>query len=122
MSVGYKLYREVRDFAPADWDTGMRAVAWTIADDARETTRISLISRALLCHRTGLKPDGVQDVLRRLARSGYEFRVARAKGSDGRPVYAAKGCTAEYKVPDMTRIGMASIAPARHGQPVDKPP
>ena len=102
MKVGYKLYREVLDRAYlSDWDTGMRVVAWVIADDARDSTRISLIKPVELCRKTGLKPSGVQAALQRLAEAGYEFRVPLATGRNGRPVYSRIGREVQYRVPSM---------------------
>jgi hypothetical protein len=116
--VGYELYREIRDYAPAAWSSGMRLVALMIADDANDDTRRSWISNALLCQRTGLQPTGVKTALQRLAAAGYEMRVAHGTDTLGRPVYAVTGHSVDYLVPDsLALIGEATASP----KPVDKP-
>lgn len=122
MHVGYRLYREVRDFAPATWDTGMLVTALMIADAANDKTRIAIITQPLLCARTRLGITGFRSALHRLSKDGYEFRIARGKDRNGRPVYTGRGYEVDYQVPDMTAIGMASMTAAGDGQPVDKPP
>jgi hypothetical protein len=109
--VGYKLYREVRDFAPASWTPAERAVAWVIADHAGEATRISLIELPLLCHRTGLSPRGIRAALQGLREHGYEFRRPFGNDRNGNPVYAARSHRPEYQVPCMVNIGIASMTP-----------
>jgi hypothetical protein len=114
VSVGYKLYREVRDFAPADWTVSERLVAWVIADDARDETRQSFIESALLCARTGLSERGLRGALQRLSERGYEFRVSHGKGSDGREVYAARNHPPDYQVPLIAEIRVAGMAVDNH--------
>jgi hypothetical protein len=118
MSVGFKLYREVRDFAPGDLTSGELVVALTIADDARDETRRSWISLPLLCARTRLKPSGVRSALGKLAARGLEFRVAHGYGGDGRPMFALKGHAVDYVVPDMLK-GAATAPPKAAPKPVD---
>ncbi len=120
--MGFKLYREVRDFAPAGWDAGMLVTALMIADAANETTRIAVISQPLLCARTRLKLTGLRSALRRLDEAEYEFRLPRGKDKNGNPVYTGRGYEVDYRVPDMVRAGMASITGTADGKPVDKPP
>lgn len=117
--MGYLLYREIRDYAPADWTAGERLVALMIADDASDTTRASWIRNELLCHRTGLRPSGVKAALQKLAGRGYEMRVSHGKDALGRPMYAVRGHRTEYLVPGtLTLIGAATAPPI----PVDNPP
>lgn len=115
--MGYLLYREVRDFAPADLSQAELVVALMIADDANEHTRRSWIALELLCARARLKPTGVRGALQRLAARGLEFRVIHGYGKDGRPVFAAKGHAVDYLVPDMLK-GDTLTSP----YPVDNPP
>lgn len=118
-SVGYELYREVRDLAPGDWTPAERVTALMIADAARVKTRIALIPNALLCQRTGLSPTGLRGALQRLEKRGYEFRIAKGKGRDGRKVYAVNSHETEYCVPFLHRpSGDTRASP----DPVDKPP
>jgi hypothetical protein len=119
MSVGYKLYREVRDFAPADWTAVERLVAWVIADDARDETRRSFIESELIAIRTGLSARGIRAALQRLSERGYEFRVSHGKGSDGREVYAARNHPPDYQVPLIAEIRTAGMT---LGTPVDNRP
>jgi len=116
VTVGYKLYREVRDFAPADLTSGELVVAMMIADDARDSSRRSWISNAELCYQSRLTPSAVRAALAKLAARGYEFRIPRGIGKDGRPVFAAKGHAADYIVPDFLK-GATTLAPL----PVDNP-
>jgi hypothetical protein len=117
MRVGYKLYREIRDFAPPDWTSGERLVALMIADDAGETSRRSWLALGELCFRTGLKPSSVRAALAKLAARGYEMRVPHGTGSDGRAVFAAKGHAVDYLVPALP-VAASAVAP----KPVDNPP
>ena len=116
MNVGYKLYREVRDFAPADWTASELLVALILADDANDATRRSWIPLPLLCQRTRLTERGLRAVLHKLAGGGYEFRVAHGYGKDGRPVFAARNHAVDYLIPDMLKGG-TTMPP----KPVDNP-
>jgi hypothetical protein len=117
MRVGFKLYREVRDFAPADWSQSEFVVALMIADDASDTTRRSWIPLPLLCARTRLTERGLRAALHRLAAGGHEFRVSHGYGRDGRPVFAAKGHAVDYLIPDMLKGG--TLMPPIVAGPVD---
>jgi hypothetical protein len=103
LKVGFRLYREIRDFAPDDWTPGELIVALMIADDARDDTRASWIPLPLLCQRTRLKPSTVRELLGRLGARGYEFRVIHGYGKDGRPVFATRSHAVDYVVPDMLK-------------------
>ena len=105
MRVGYKLYREVRDFAPNDWTHAELVVALMIADDANEDTRRSWIANPLLCQRARVTERGLRGALQRLGAAGYEFRVAHGYDKNGNPVYAARGHAVDYAVPDMIKGG-----------------
>jgi hypothetical protein len=117
VSVGYKLYREIRDFAPPGWTFGELIVAWVIADDANEDSRRSFISNEKLCSRTRMTSSGVRAALARLARRGFEFRVYHGYDKNGDPVFAMKGRATDYLVPDMPK-GATTAAPL----PADDPP
>lgn len=108
--VGYKLYREVRDFAPHDWTSGEMLVALMIADDARDAERKSWIYPCELARRCRMGERNVRKALEKLAGRGYEFRVGHGRGKDGREVYAARDKPVEYVVPDILAIA-ASLAP-----------
>lgn len=100
--MGYKLYRQIRDSAPADWTHAERLVAWVIADDASDKTRRSWIKLPEIMARSGIRSEsGVRQALQKLAARGYEFRVPITKGRDGRPVFAAKGHSLDYLVPPL---------------------
>jgi len=117
MSVGYKLYREVRDYAPQDWSASELVVAWVIADDANDDTRVSWIQLPLLCSYSRLAPSSVRAALAKMGAGGYEFRIVHGYGKDGRPMFATKGHAVDYLVPDMLK-GASLLAPF----PVDNPP
>ena len=120
--LGATLYREVRDFAPGTWTSGMLVVALMIADQANEKTRIAVIKRPLLRARTRLQEDGLRECLRRLSQSGYEFRRPIRKGRDGRILFAVPGRDPEYEVPLMAESGAFVIHVHGDGKPVEKPP
>lgn len=115
--MGFLLYREVRDFAPADLTQAELTVALMIADDANDHSRQSWIPLPLLCQRARLKPTGVRGALQRLAARRLEFRVVHGYGKDGRPVFAARGHAVDYLVPDMLK-GDTLTSP----KSVDNPP
>lgn len=105
MTLGHRLYREVRDFAPADLTHGELVVALMIADDANDGTRLSWIDQELLCARARMSDRGVRNCLQGLGARGLEFRVARGLDKTGRPVYAARGHSVDYLVPDFINGG-----------------
>jgi hypothetical protein len=101
-SVGHDLYRQVKNFAPADWTSGMLVVAWVIADAAHEhTRRATTLTHAELCRQARMTPRGVRKALEKLAGDGFEFRVAHGNDKDGNPVYATRWNGPEYQVPDI---------------------
>jgi hypothetical protein len=110
--VGYQLYRAILAGAPADWSAAERLLALVIADDVSDKTgrsQISVEGRWLrdgrwqdgLVQKTGLTADYISKTLNRLAKKGYEFRVAIGQGKDGRSVYAARGHALDFCVPEM---------------------
>lgn len=108
--MGIRLHNEVRDGAPADWTVAERLIALLIAEDANDQTRAGWIPISGrwrgddwhdgLSERSGLKPDSVRKVLQQLGQKGYEFRVPIGAGKDGRLVYAAKGHSLDFRVPE----------------------
>ena len=110
MTLGYRLYREVLGFAPADLTSGELVVALVIADDAGDDTRRSWIESAELHYRSRMKPSTVRANLAKLAARGLEFRVAHGNDKNGNPVYAVKGKTPDYLVPDFF-LGASPLAP-----------
>lgn len=113
--MGYRLYREIRDFAPQDWTSGEMLVALMIADDARDDGRISWIAPCELARRCRMGDRAIRKTLEKLAGKGYEFRVGHGKGKDGREVYATKDHPIEYVVPDIVAISVARAGAC--GQP-----
>lgn len=101
MNVGYKLYRQIRDHAPQNWTSGELVIAFIIADSANEDTRRSYLEADELCRRARMSDRGVRKALEKLAERGFEFRVSRGKGKDGKEVYAVSGKRIEYQVPDI---------------------
>ena len=101
MSVGYKLYRQIRDFAPQDWTSGELVVALMIADSANERTRLAYITPDDLAKQCRMGLRGVRKNLGKLADKGFEFRVKQAKDGSGNAVYAVAGNGVEYQVPDV---------------------
>ena len=125
MRVGYKLRREIEDLFPGKCTPAERLAGLEIAEFASERTRISLIPRVLLMHRTGLSDRGLRDVLQRLSERGLEFRIEHGKDRNGRPVYAVKDREIEYRVPAVSEFaalaepfqGGTTVPPARPGRP-----
>lgn len=99
--MGYKLYRQIRDFAPQDWTSGELVVAFIIADSANDGTRRSYLDNPELCRRSRMSDRGVRKALERLAERGFEFRIAKGKDKHGKEVYAVSGKRTEYMVPDI---------------------
>jgi hypothetical protein len=97
--MGHSLYRMLRHGMPDDWSPGERLVALIVADICDDKTHSGWISNKRLCTETGYKTKALSDVLRRLAGRGYEVRVIHGYGKDGRPVYAARGHSTDYRVP-----------------------
>lgn len=123
--MGYLLYREVRDNAPAGWTANERLVAWAIADDANDETRKSWIKVPKLMEQTGFRSErGLRMVLQKLADSGYEFRVPICKDKQGRPVFAVKGRSLDFLVPRMgpPPVGGTDVPPKDPQGGTDVPP
>ena len=99
--MGYKLYRQVRDFAPQNWTSGELVVAIMISDSANDDTRRSYLDATELSRRARMSERGVRKALEKLAERGFEFRVSKGKDKNGNEIYAVAGGRAEYQVPDL---------------------
>jgi hypothetical protein len=98
--MGYELRRQLREALGPDITGLQRAVALEIADDANERTRRSSVPLDKLVLWTGAKDASVvRNALKRLAASGWEFRVPIGKGKDGRVLFAVPGQRMTYMVP-----------------------
>lgn len=114
--MGFDLRRQLREALGPDVTGLQRAVALEIADDAREDTRRSYASLEELARWTGAKDAVVvRNALKRLAASGWEFRVPIGKGKDGRTLYAVPGVRMTFRVPPFEAQGVAT-APLK-GEP-----
>ncbi|RZF05991.1 hypothetical protein C0R05_24470 [Streptomyces albidoflavus] len=107
--MGYELRRQLREVLGPNITGLQRAVALEIADDANEATRRSLAPLEDLVRWTGAK-DGsvVRNALKRLAASGWEFRVPIGKGKDGRVLYAVPGRRMTFVVPPFEGVATAT--------------
>jgi hypothetical protein len=106
--MGYELRRQLREALGPDITGLQRAVALEIADDANEQTRRSSVPLEKLALWTGAKDTSVvRNALKRLASSGWEFRVPIGKGKDGRILYAVPGTRMTFCVP-----AFKGVAPA----------
>lgn len=85
----------------ASWTTEMRLVAYIIAWDADDETRTSQISQEDLANQSGLTLHGIKRALRKLAESGFEFRVKLGEDKNGNPVYTYPGRPMTYKIPEV---------------------
>jgi len=99
--MGYRLRRQITYLFPPGTTPAERLVGLQIAELARESTRIAVINPAtILSDATGLGESGVRDALARLRdQRQLEFRVIIAADSRGRPVYACRGISRQYRVP-----------------------
>lgn len=128
-----RLVGEVIDWLqsePADGITlAEAAVLMAIAERAHEKTREmwrhriddrSLYERIKGVTRQG--DAGLSKTLQRLAARGLECRVPIATGSDGRPVFAARGKSMRFRLPELP-AAVALPEPVDNGpSPVDNPP
>ncbi|MEV5347138.1 hypothetical protein [Streptomyces achromogenes] len=107
--MGYKLRRQLREALGPDITGLQRAVALEIADDAHEQTRRSAVPLEKLVAWTGAKDASVvRNALKRLAASGWEFRVPIGKGKDGRTLYAVPGQRMTFLVPHFEGVAIAT--------------
>jgi hypothetical protein len=97
--MGIRLIVEILDHAPAELTSAERLVLLAIAEDANDATRRGWPPIEVIADRCGLSVDSVQDAIQRLRRRGYDVRVPRKTGKDGRPVYAWRGRSTTYAVP-----------------------
>ncbi|WP_261561601.1 hypothetical protein [Frankia tisae] len=99
--MGYPLYREVKNYAPADLKPAELLLLLLIADDANDKTRLSFASREQLVKWMRMSEwDGVKKVLQRLRDHKLELRVPFGEDRAGRPVYARSGHKSVYKIPN----------------------
>lgn len=100
--MGYELRRQLREELGPDITGLQRAVALEIADDARHDAdgRRSKASLKDLARWTGAKDTAVvRNALKRLAETGWDFRIPISKGKDGRTLYAVPGRSMQFRVP-----------------------
>ncbi len=102
--MGYKLYREVLEFAPADLTPAELVVWMVLADDANDRTRESWLRPEPLRQRCRLRRAVIAAALRRLVGRGYELRVVRAHDKHGRAVYAYRGVQTTYRLPRLAPV------------------
>lgn len=114
--MGYQLRRDLREALGPDITGLQRAVALEIADDANEETRISWATLEELARWTGAKDSAVvRNALKRLAASGWEFRIPIGIAKkDGRVMYAKPGIRMTFRVPD---FHAEATATPREGAP-----
>jgi hypothetical protein len=102
LAVGHDLTRMVRAAMPAGWTPAERLVALLLADICNDRTRKPApgyqVTAALLAE-SGLKESALSHVLGSLAAKGCELRVPISTDKRGRPVYAAKGHSVDYRFP-----------------------
>lgn len=113
--MGHDLYRMLRMGMPADWTPGERLVALIIADSCYDRTQTGRISLDQLCHETGYTANSVSSILLKLSRRGYEMRVEKGTGKDGRPVFATRGHATDFQVPILPPRPKALSGPGLSG-------
>lgn len=115
--MGYELRRQLREALGPDISGLQRAVALEIADDANEGTRRSWVPLDDLARWTGAKDSSVvRNALKRLAASGWEFRVPIGKGKDGRVLFAVPGTRMTFLVPHFEGGATATPSEAKGEQ------
>lgn len=97
--MGYPLFREVKQHAPADLDTGELALLLILADEANDETRECFPGMDELCAHMRMTADGIGRILQRLAKHGIDVRVPVGKDKTGRLLYAVKGVRTTYRLP-----------------------
>ncbi len=115
--MGIRLVQEVLHHAPDGLDTAARLVLVVIAQDANDMTRVGYPGMDVLARRSGLSPDAVQKVLRRLASHGLEVRVPLGKDKNGRLFFAARGRQSTYRVPNLRADAHPPIEALKPGPP-----
>lgn len=99
--MGIGLIVEVLDEAPDDLTARQFQLLLTLAESARDSTRIAFPGREKLMRRMRADNwDAVAKVLRSLAARGLEVRVPKGEDSSGRPVYATHGSQTTYRIPE----------------------
>jgi hypothetical protein len=112
--MGYELRRQLREALGPDITGLQRAVALEITDDANDSTRESWAGLEDLARWTGAKDAiVVRNALKRLAASGWEFRVPIGKGKDGRVLYAVPGRRVTFRVPFFEGVAPATPSTAK---------
>ncbi|ANZ35320.1 hypothetical protein BBK82_03695 [Lentzea guizhouensis] len=101
----WQLVEEVLDHAPADLTPAETLLLVVIAEycgaDPRLDARECDCSTADLARRMKLKINGVQEVLRRLAKERkLDVRVPLGEDKNGSPVYAFRGRVPRYRMPE----------------------
>ncbi|MGH3669592.1 MAG: helix-turn-helix domain-containing protein, partial [Pseudonocardiaceae bacterium] len=101
--VGIGLIVEVLDQAPAELTAQERLLLVVIAENANDDTRVGWPGMPKLTHRLGRGDSTVRKIVRQLAERGYDPRVPVGTDKNGKPIYAHKGQSAVYRVPDFRR-------------------
>jgi hypothetical protein len=120
--MGYRLYRELVEHGPRDLPHSALWLWGVLADDANDTTRVSMVDRDTLSRRARLRRTSLLHWLRVLADSGYELRVIRGKNKHGQPVYAYQGARANYLLPVLSEgVAIADTLSSLEGVTVSAP-
>lgn len=102
--MAIQLVQEVLDHAPDDITPAELVVLLAIAERASNLTRVAYPSKDgtwNLARRCRLTPDGLRRVFQRLAARGLEVRVSFGVDGKGRPVYACRGRSTDYRLPKL---------------------
>lgn len=100
--MGIKLVAEVVNHAPRELTHAERWLLVCLAENARDETRLAWPGRDWLMDKLATdKWDTVATTLRGLAAKGYEVRVPRGTGTDGRTYFASKGTQTTYRLPEL---------------------
>jgi hypothetical protein len=111
-----RLFDEVRDYTPNDLTTAELLLLLCVAHRAQDEDRLDAEGKLIpaRCWSPGMQElarlmrmteRGVGSVLRRLEhRRGFRVRVPFTTDKFGRPVYATKGHSTVYRVPEFSKV------------------
>lgn len=116
--MAYWLVEEVLDHAPRHLTRPERHLLVVLAEFCRGNGRSCAESLEHIAWRYGGTPSGVKQVLRKLAESGVDVRVAIGEDRHGGPVYAVRGRVPQFRLPEFPA---PRGCPCRRCRAVDSP-
>lgn len=118
--MGWKLSEAAWDDEHHDLSTNevhVLAVLAAMSDDATgkvRTVRDGETPFEALCRRTRMSARAARRALQLLADKGIDVRILIAEGKDGRAVYAVRGRSADYRIPEVIRKAAKAATNGHH--------